>query len=358
MKIAFIFNDLSNTGTNIATRDLIYQLKKSHDIDVDVYFLRAVNDEIDVFAKKTQIKFFTRIDFSIYDIVHSSTLRSDFFVSLNKMFRNKRIKTKFVTSVHSIIKEDLTYTYGKFISRLISPLWLNVKRNNDAIIVSSDSMYAYYKSIFKNKNLSIIQYGRSISPITDFLISDDDKQIILKLKSKFKIIGTVGSLIKRKNYVAVIDLLKRHEDFAWVCLGLGEEFENLKKLLKENDLDERVAFLGFKTDSRPYYKYFDLFFHPSRSEGFALVIIDAMSHEKPMLLAELDVYKSIIKDNMAFYFKLDDQESLNNAFEKINEDGVFVAKAVEKSFEIYKSNFSIEVYGLKHYNVFCDLLRL
>lgn len=357
MKIAFVFNDLSNTGTNIATRDLIWQLKKSSDIDVDVYFLRVANDEIDVFVKKTQIKFFSRIDFSVYDIVHSSTLRSDFFVSLNKVFKIKKMKTKFVTSVHSIIKEDLSYTYGSLVSKLISPAWLSVKGNNDAIIVSSDSMYGYYKNIFKNKNLNIIEYGRSIDPIVYFLIPDIDQQLILKLKSKFKIVGTVGSLIKRKNYVAVIDLLKKNENYAWICLGLGEEFENLNILLKENNLNERVVFLGFKTDSRPYYKYFDLFFHPSRSEGFALVIIDAMSHKKPMLLAELDVYKSIIKEDMAFYFKLDNQESLDHAVEKINEGGAIVANKVEKSFEVYKSNFSIEVYGSKHYNIFHNLTK-
>ena len=357
MKIAFFFNNLSNTGTNIATRDLIFQLKKSYEVDIDVFFFDKVDNELIINEKNTQISFFSNIDFTIYNIVHSSNLRSDLYVFLCKFFRFKNKHTKYVTSVHSIIKEDLNYTYGKLISKIFSPFWILLKKNNDAIIVSSDSMSLYYQKIFKNRNLNVIEYGRSIDPLIDFVVSEIDMELILNLKSNYKIIGTVGALIKRKNYSIIIDLLNKDENYAWICLGEGEDFENLVRLINENNLETRVLFLGFKTDSRPFYKYFDLFFHPSRSEGFALVIIDAMSHKIPMLLSNLSVYKSIIKEDMAFYFDLDNDISLHSTFMKISEGGINVNNAIDKSFKIYENKFSIDQYGLKHFEIFKNLIK-
>lgn len=357
MKIAFFFNNLSNTGTNIATRDLIFQLKKTQDFEsIDVFFFDKVQNELEITESKVQISFFSKVDFSKYDIIHSSNLRSDFYVFLNKSFFSAKKKTKYVTSVHSIIPEDLSFTYGSVISKLISPIWIKIKKNNDAIVVSSDSMFKYYKDLFRNKKLNIIEYGRSIEPVDDFEIPETDIELISRFKKDYKVIGTVGSLIKRKNYEAVINLLKKDENYGWICLGLGEEHDNLLRLLKENVLEPRVLFLGFKTDSRPYYKFFDLFFHPSRSEGFALVIIDAMSHKVPMLLSNLEVYKSIIKDDMAFYFELDDEVSLCNTFERICQGGISVENAIEKSFMTYESKFSIEKYGEKHLTIFNSLI--
>ncbi|SHM19100.1 glycosyltransferase [Flavobacterium chilense] len=358
MKIAFFFNNLSNTGTNIATRDLIYQLKKTQSLEcIDVFFFDKVENELEITESKIQISFFTRVDFSKYDIIHSSNLRSDFYVFFNKSFFSREKRIKYVTSVHSIIPEDLSFTYSNLVSKLISPIWIKVKKNNDAIVVSSDSMYNYYKDLFGNKNLSIIEYGRSIEPLDNFKIPETDIDLILSFKKKYKVIGTVGSLIKRKNYEAVISLLKKDENYGWICLGLGEEHDNLLKLLKENEFEDRVLFLGFKTDSRPYYEFFNLFFHPSRSEGFALVIIDAMSHKTPMLLSNLEVYKSIIKEDMAFYFELDDEVSLSDTFEKIRQGGRAVEKVVEKSFMTYEAKFSIEKYGEKHLVIFNSLIR-
>jgi glycosyltransferase involved in cell wall biosynthesis len=359
MKIAFVLNNLSNTGTNIATRDLIYQLKEKYSsIEIDIYFFDKVNNELIIYEKKNQISFFSNIDFTRYDIVHSSNLRSDAFVFLNKLIKFYNKKTKFVTSIHSIIEEDLTCTYSKLISKVVSPFWIFLKKRNDAIIVSSDSMYLYYLESFKNKNLNVIEYGRSIEPLIEFVIPDYDNKIILGIKDKYKIIGTVGALISRKNYVLVIDLLLKNKNFAWVCLGIGDELEKLTELLIKFNIQDRVVFLGFKPDSRPYYKYFDLFFHPSKSEGFALVIIDAMSHKIPMLLSSLDVYKSIIKEDMAFYFDLNDAESLQIAFENFLKGDIHLSSAIDKSFEIYKTTFSIEQYGNKHFKIFNDLVKL
>ena len=97
MRIAFVLNSLANSGTNIATRDLICQLKKSYFLDIDVFVFDSTDDGLHINARTIKINFFFKIDFSKYDIVLSSTLRSDLFVSIKKLFSFKKDRTKYAT---------------------------------------------------------------------------------------------------------------------------------------------------------------------------------------------------------------------------------------------------------------------
>ena len=304
------------------------------------------------FENVKTFNFFSIIEFRNFEIIYSSTLKSDFYVFLNKNIIRNNGKAVFVTTIHNIIKEDLHYDYGLFISTIFSKLWIFVKRNNDKVVVSSASMLKHYEKSFDKSQLNLIEYGRSKVGFPKYEVPLSDIIQISKLKENFTIVGTIGSLIKRKNYVLVIDLLLKYDHLAWVCLGTGEDEMNLKDLVKENALQNRVLFLGNRSDSRPYYAFFDFFFHPSRSEGFALVLIDAMSNKKPILLARLPVYKSILKDDMVFYFELDNNKSLFDAFDKLIQNRISTNLHVEKAYKIYSNRFSISTYGKKYSMLF------
>ena len=296
--------------------------------------------------------FFSIVKFQNFDIVYSSTLRSDFYVFLNKSIIRNNGKAVFITTIHNIIVEDLYYDYGLFISTIFSKLWIFVKRNNDKVVVSSASMLKHYEKSFDKSQLNLIEYGRSKVGFPKYEVPLSDIIQISKLKENFTIVGTIGSLIKRKNYVLVIDLLLKYDHLAWVCLGTGEDEMNLKDLVKENALQNRVLFLGNRPDSRPYYSFFDVFFHPSKSEGFALVLIDAMSNKTPILLARLTVYKSILKDDMVFYFNLNSKNSLFEQYEKLISDIKSTNLNVQKAFDVYENRFSIIKYGEKYLKIF------
>jgi glycosyltransferase involved in cell wall biosynthesis len=152
-----------------------------------------------------------------------------------------------------------------------------------------------------------------------------------------------------------VDLLNSDSNIAWVCLGEGEDLEFLQKLVVENELSDRVFFVGFRSDSRPYYKFFDLFFHPSNSEGFPLVIIDAMSSKTPILIPKLEVYGSILKSDMVYYFDQNCNISLCNGLCEILNNSDQLKQKTHDSFNYYENNLSIEAYGKKYFNLLNDL---
>lgn len=98
---------------------------------------------------------------------------------------------------------------------------------------------------------------------------------------------SVGRLAPQKGH----DLLIRSfsmisADFPeWSILiaGEGPEKENLERLVKELNLNERVIFYGLHNDPRELMLQSSLFILPSRYEGFPNALVEAMSCGMPVI---------------------------------------------------------------------------
>ena len=66
------------------------------------------------------------------------------------------------------------------------------------------------------------------------------------LKHKSPKLITISRYDKRKNHEKVIMSLRNlkqiYPDIVYICIGYGDEEENIKKLVKELDLEEQVMF--------------------------------------------------------------------------------------------------------------------
>lgn len=84
-----------------------------------------------------------------------------------------------------------------------------------------------------------------------------------------RIIFNVGRLDPRKRIniliKAFLKIYEKYKDVSLLIGGIGEEEENLKKLIKELNIDDRVKFLGFIPDDElfDYYAACDVFAFPS-----------------------------------------------------------------------------------------------
>ena len=351
MRIAIILNNLRPTGTNITTTDFARELISTYKVKIDFFsFTHRSKDDLELENVK-KIHFFSNIVLSDYSHVYSCTLYSDFFSFSRMLFLRGKNRPIFIMGIHNVIPEDLGFTYGWFISKIVSPIWLWIKFKSDIVIVGSNTLLTYYSRFANSNKINVIEYGRSKEPYIPFCMPSSDVVILDKMRLKYKLVGTVGNLSKRKNYQLTIDLLKSDSKIAWVCLGEGEDLEFLQELVRENELMERVFFVGFRADSRPYYKYFDIFFHPSFSEGFPLVIIDAMASRTPILVPRLDVYGSILKCDMVFYYDQSSNVSLLRGLGDILNNLDLVEQKTKNSFVYYKDNLSVEAYGNKYFQL-------
>lgn len=102
---------------------------------------------------------------------------------------------------------------------------------------------------------------------------------LLGLKETDIVIGTVGRLVKQKNYIFLLKVFKElisiNETYKLVIIGDGKQKTKLSNFVLENNINDRVLFIESTDQAYIYYNAFDIFVLPSLYEGFPLVGIEA-----------------------------------------------------------------------------------
>jgi glycosyltransferase involved in cell wall biosynthesis len=127
-------------------------------------------------------------------------------------------------------------------------------------------------------------------------ISSETKPLVPSREIKAKwgiadtdiVIGTVGSLIKRKrvkDLIEIMHIIATTADYSVKCLIIGEgpERNNLVNLAKKKKLYDKIIFTGFQVDAVSYIKAMDIFVMTSEKEGLSRVILEAMLMGRPVV---------------------------------------------------------------------------
>ena len=126
----------------------------------------------------------------------------------------------------------------------------------------------------------------------------------------------VGNLIKRKYPSRIIEPLAnsfRNEFFEVRFVGTGEEMAEIKKMAKENDVLDRVHFLG-RLPREEVIKQMDnsdVFIMISKGETYGLVYLEAMARGCITIASRNEGFDGIIKDGYNGYLcKAGDSDDL------------------------------------------------
>jgi len=169
---------------------------------------------------------------------------------------------------------------------------VDVLNNVEKVIANSE----YTKNLAIKNGVNeekIIVINPGIDPVKEI-----DKKTLEKVESLLKIktprLITVSRFDKRKNHekviMAVRNLKQIYPNIVYICVGYGEEEENIKKLVKELDLEAQVMF--FKDISNDLKNALvaksDIFVMPSiihkkSVEGFGIAYVEAAQYGIPSL---------------------------------------------------------------------------
>ena len=127
------------------------------------------------------------------------------------------------------------------------------------------------------------------------------------LKDRNPRLITVSRFDKRKNHEKVIMALRNlkeiYPNIIYTCIGLGEEEENIKKLVKELSLEKEVLFLKDISQSlkNALIAKSDLFVMPSiiykkSVEGFGIAYVEAAQYGVPSIGGKDGGASDAIKD--------------------------------------------------------------
>ena len=184
--------------------------------------------------------------------------------------------------------KEINHSKGSSLNKRVNKVLNNVEK----VIANSEytKNLAIDKGINKEK-IEIINPG--VNTVEELNTKSLEKvESLLKIKTPRLI--TVSRFDKRKNHEKVIMVLRNlkqiYPDIVYICIGYGDEEENLKKLVKELNLESQVMF--FKDISNELKNSLiaksDIFVMPSiiyktSVEGFGIAYVEAAQYGVPSL---------------------------------------------------------------------------
>ncbi len=331
MKIAMLLPSLSNTGPGIVVRELCTEfISKGHECKV-FYFDDII--QLQMPCPVERINFREAIDFAHWDIVHSNMLRPDGYVWYHASRNHIPHATKLVTTLHQPISFKALHTnYGMLQSLIGSCLWGKFISTFMRIVVLNSDTATELSGKIDTSKVEVIHNGRNI-PIKREVANKKDKELLLRLKNKYKIIGTVSSITKRKGLYQMIEALPYLPDFAFVAVGAGDQLDGLKQRSIELGCSERCLWVGYRDDATEYLSMFDMFVMCTYSEGFPLALIEAAAYGLPTVLSDIPILKSIMSDEQVAFYQLENIKDLASKIQQAYREREKYSRNIRSHYE-------------------------
>lgn len=119
--------------------------------------------------------------------------------------------------------------------------------------------------------------GAKVDVIPNFLPYDKDSDVISSQNNRQAVF--VGRLSREKGVYYLLDIwekvTRRISDVELVIYGDGTELDNMKRQIAYRQIP-RIRLCGFESDARKIYNGADILLCTSETEGFGMVLIEAM----------------------------------------------------------------------------------
>ena len=220
-------------------------------------------------------------------------------------------------------------------------------------IIVTTPLYSEKSNFLKNYLHKVVVVPNSID--IDFF-REQDPQIIQDLKREHKIINKrvilfVGRLVKYKGieylFKAMKKVLQAVNNTCLLIVGDGPLRNNLEYLSKKMNLESNIVFVGNVNNRilRNIYRIADLFVLPSisNSEGFGIVLLEAMAHAKPVVASNVGGVPHIVKNGFnGLLVAPRDYNELGNRIIDLLSDNVTSLELGQRGQEYIIRNYSWE----------------
>lgn len=198
---------------------------------------------------------------------------------------------KKIATIHNNMYEDYLDSYGWVKSRIFIALHLNALKKLDECVCCSESVYKVMKR--RLTNTTFIRNGiepvhaRAVVTREELNISDDARVFLY-----------AGVLNSRKNTVWLIEnFVQYHNENEYLLvLGKGDKEAECKE-----KADSHVQMLGFQPNPVAYMKISDVYTSASKSEGFSISVLEALSCGLGLFLSDIPSHREIVEMGQDVY---------------------------------------------------------
>lgn len=382
MKICFVMATPFSLGGEQRAVTVISNIlyEKGHDVTI-----LCTDRKYDINYKIYNLNKNVKIEFARKRKLHEKIIRkiNIFLVKANKKIGIFKNSSKFLTKliydnttvkmVEEIVnknKYDVIVGIAGYFSLLVALLKCDKATKKvgwqhssfDAYFRTKDRYYWNLQIMFENLLKRLDKY---------IVLTDIDKE---KIDKEFKInsivinnpksfVSSEASSLSQNNllaagrftYVKGFDLLIEafsifaKEDNKWnlTIVGEGEEKNNIIKLVKKYELQDRIKIEKFTDDIKKYMMNSSIYLLSSRWEGMPMVVLEAYEMGLPVISFDIDAMKELTKNiNTGIQVPKYDINQYAKAILELTQNREKMEKFAKNAKEASK-NYSYEVIGMK-----------
>ncbi|WP_309498696.1 glycosyltransferase family 4 protein [Sulfurovum sp.] len=259
-----------------------------------------------------------------YDIIHAHLFFAYFYTGLIKLLHPK-IKT--VTTFHNL--EYDAYPANTFVKKIRKKLdAFVVNKFIDKKVAVSNAVREHYAKHLKIPKVDLIFNSFPIQVIDNVLTADSSEilkeYVDVSLYEVFSI--TPGRLVKEKGHTYLLDAMESlNQKDMRLChfiVGHGPLEEEIKSVIEEKKFSNVIFIPGLpQKELFDLIRACDLVAIPSISEGFGMVVGEAMALKKPIIATKIDGILDLVENKKeGLLVNPSDSDTLVQAMERMYRD--------------------------------------
>ncbi|MFU0825335.1 glycosyltransferase family 4 protein [Clostridium sp.] len=215
------------------------------------------------------------------------------------------------------------------------------------VIVCSNYMKEQIANVFSTprEKIWIIPNGVKVE---NFLEKNDLYNVRKRYaKEDEKIVLYIGRHVFEKGIHILINtmpkILKENNKIKFVIAGTGSMTEELKDMVLNEGLEEKVIFTGYvsEEEKNKLYRISDAAVFPSIYEPFGIVALEAMAAGCPVVVSDIGGFSEIIRDRInGLKFMSGSTSSLNDSLLELLNNTELANKLRENGLKSVKENYS------------------
>ncbi|KMT22610.1 glycosyltransferase [Clostridium cylindrosporum] len=206
-------------------------------------------------------------------------------------------------------------------------------------LMSTSQDMARETSKYTNKDIMITPFGVDTSLFRPLDVKKDNKIVIGAIKTLESHYG-IDYLVK-----AFAILCNKHDNILLKIGGKGSQLDNLKALVKDLNIENKVEFLGFLSQDEivKQFNVFDIAVVPSLHESFGVASIEAQATGTPVVVTNAGGLPETVEgDITGFIVNKGDENELSIAIDKLIVDEDLRIKMGESARSFIEKNYRVD----------------
>ncbi len=175
------------------------------------------------------------------------------------------------------------------------------------------------------------------------------------------VVGNVASLTEQKGHIHLLQaaqiVCQKDPDVRFAIVGVGPLRETLEQHAEELGINDRVMFLGARTDAATLYNGFDCFALSSLWEGGPIVVLEAMATGIPIVTTLVGAVKEFLDEGDAQIVPIGDAPAMAEAILQLKSQPEQRARMAERALSRARNRFSVDMIADQYVNHYERILH-